>query len=69
MSRQEVQLYTREQVAEHVRDALAIVEEAGTPDDLRAAVFTEAVRLLGQKHVNIVQPTGLLPAMALPRGH
>jgi hypothetical protein len=57
--------YDREQVVEHLREALAIVAELEPDDDLRVPTFANAVQMLSQKQVIFEQ---LAPAgLSLPR--
>lgn len=61
MQRVEVQHHTPEQVAAYIHDALEVAQHEDVPDDLRVAVFTEAVRMLASKTVQAVEmPRGLI---------
>lgn len=66
--RRELFHYTREQVRDHLRDALAIVEEIAPPDDLRAVAFEKAVNLLATKNIAVEAVGVAVPKMAIPRG-
>lgn len=46
--RQAVRIWTREQVTDMNREALAIVTDLDPPDDLRLEVFNCALRMIGQ---------------------
>jgi uncharacterized protein (UPF0147 family) len=54
--------HSREEVQRYVELALAIVEDAVVPDDLREAAFANAVQLLAQAQVAVEQvgATGVL---------
>jgi uncharacterized protein YejL (UPF0352 family) len=65
MRRQEVAHYTRAQVCEHLADALAVVDEAKVPDDLRPVALQEVVRLLAAKQIVMEQ---FQPPMLTPSG-
>jgi uncharacterized protein (UPF0147 family) len=58
----EAHFHSREQVQGYVEVALAIMEDAVVPDDLREAAFGKAVELLAQKQVTFeaVNPSGVL---------
>jgi hypothetical protein len=61
--------YTREQVSEHLRDALDVVDELGPADDLRVACFTKAVDLLSAKQRVMEQIVpGILGGVRPPGG-
>jgi len=60
LTRTEIANYTPEQVVECVRGALEIVDELKPDADLRAAVFTEASRLLSSKQVVLEQPQPMM---------
>lgn len=47
----ELHLYTYDQVAKHVSDALVLADELEVPEHLAPTVVAEAVRLLAAKHV------------------
>jgi hypothetical protein len=60
VQRVEVQHHSPEQVAAYIHDALEVAKHEDVPDDLREAVFTEAVRLLSSKTVQaIAHPQGI----------
>ena len=53
----EAHFHSREDVQRYVEQALAVVEDAVVPDDLREAAFSQAVQLLAQKQVTFEQVT------------
>ena len=71
MNRREYPHNTSEQIRGYLDDALAIVNELDPPADLRAAVFTEAVRLIAAKQIIMEQPAPInMGAILGPhRGH
>lgn len=64
----ELRFWTPPDVLEVLRVALELVADLEPPDDLRSAAFSEAVRLLGNKHVVMEQVQLGASAMAIPRG-
>jgi hypothetical protein len=61
-SRTDLHHYDREQVVEHLREAMAIVAELEPADDLRVPTFANAVQMLSQKQAIFEQ---LAPAARL----
>ena len=59
----ERQNYTPAQATDHLRAALAIVDELDVPDDLRVAAFTKAADLLSAKQVLLEQAIPGAPAL------
>lgn len=59
--------FTRDEVAQILRDAHTAVEDSDVPDDLQYAAFEKAVDLLGQKvgigEQTVARPSGVM----LPR--
>ena len=68
MNARKVEMFfsTEEQVRDFISYGLALVEELDPPDDLREAVFNQAVTLKQARHVQFEQ-VGL--GMAIPRNH
>lgn len=63
--RLEIPNYTPEQVAEHLRAALAIVAELDVAPDLAPTLIVEAVRLLAAKQIVLEPVAG---GLAVPHG-
>jgi hypothetical protein len=59
VQKQEYQHNTPEQVRDYLREALAIVDELDPPDELRAALFVQAVGLLSAKQIVFEQMPAL----------
>ena len=55
---------TPEQVEKYLADALALTEKLSPPEDLRVAVFENAVRLFSAKQI-VMEQVG--PMMAIPQ--
>jgi hypothetical protein len=55
---------TSEQVGGYLSEALALVESADVPEDLREAAFTAVINLVASKQIFAEQ---MQPAMAIPR--
>ena len=67
MRRTEHPHFTRDQVVEHVRDAVAIAKECGLTDRQEAALLPTIVDKLASKQV-VMEEIGLAPNMVVPRG-
>lgn len=63
----ERQHYTREQVEQHVRDALEVAATCGLSDEERAALLPGILDKLASKQV-ITEQIELGPNMVVPRG-
>lgn len=50
--------YSKEQVRQHLRDAVQLVEEANVPDDLREVAFKLACDLVSRKNVVFEHASG-----------
>lgn len=59
--------YTEEQVRDHLRDTLAIVDDLVVPEDLRAIAFQVVYNSLSAKQIVVEQIAPVLPTMAVPR--
>jgi hypothetical protein len=64
MRQTEYQNNTPEQVEKYLEDALILTEKLAPPDDLRVAVFENAVRMFSAKQIVMEQVN---PMMALPQ--
>jgi hypothetical protein len=64
----EIRNNSTEQVFEYLREALALVEDLATPDDLRVALFTKAVDLLSAKQIVMTQAQSPLALGAMGLG-
>ena len=59
--------YTAEQVRDHLRDTLAIVDDLAVPDDLRAIAFDKVFNTLSAKAIAVEQVQPALGVPMLPR--
>ena len=59
--------YTAEQVRDHLRDTLAIVDDLAVPDDLRAIAFQVVYNSLSAKQITLEQVAPTLGGLAVPR--
>ena len=64
MRQTEYQNNTPEQVEQYLADALALTEKLSPPEDLRVAVFENAVRMFSAKQI-VMEQVG--PMMAIPQ--
>lgn len=60
--------YTDEQVRDHLRAALAIVDDLAVPDDLRAIAFQLVYGSLSAKQITVEAIAPGVPMMLPPRG-
>ena len=58
ITKTEVQLYTRDEVAALLRAGLGLVDELDPPEDLRAVVLEQAVGMIARKQVFFDQGGG-----------
>jgi hypothetical protein len=59
--------FTAEQVRDHLRDALAIVDEGAVPTDLRAIAFDKVFNAVSAKQIVVEQ---VEPVLGVPHlGH
>ena len=65
--RSEVFHYTDEQVREHLRAALAILDDLAVPDDLRSIAFERVFNAISTKQIVVEQIAPGLGAMVVPR--